>query len=136
MSGVNKALLVGRVGKQPEVRHLENGKSVASFSLATSETWKDQQGQKQESTEWHNVVFWGNVVKVIESYVNKGDLLYIEGKIKTKSYEKDGVTKYITEIVGDSLTMLGQNNSSQSPQSNQQSVPQVNTGGPTDDLPF
>lgn len=104
---VNKVTLVGNVGTEPEVKELTNG-SVATFSLATSERYKDKSGQKQEKTEWHNIVAYGNVVDVIKSYVNKGDKLYIEGSIHTRKWEdKDGNTRYSTEIKLRDLTMLG-----------------------------
>ena len=109
MSGVNKAILVGRLGNQPEVKETPKGK-VANFSIATSETWKDKDtGERKEQTEWHNIVLWRGLAEVAEKYLNKGDQVYIEGKLKTRSYEKDGVTRYTTEIVGDNLTMLGGN---------------------------
>lgn len=108
MSGVNKAIIVGRVGKQPEVRHMENGSSVANFPVATSEVFKDKTtGEKKEQTEWHNVVLWRGLADIAEKYLNKGDMVYIEGKLRTRSWEKDGVTRYTTEIVGDNMTMLG-----------------------------
>lgn len=108
MSGVNKVILVGRLGKDPEVRHLENGATVANFSMATSETYKDRTtGERREQTEWHNVVLWRGLAEVAEKYVKKGDMIYVEGKLKTRSWEKDGVTRYTTEVVGDNMTMLG-----------------------------
>lgn len=148
MSGVNKVILVGRLGKDPEVRHLENGATVANFSLATSETYKDRQtGERREQTEWHNVVLWRGLAEVVEKYVKKGDMIYIEGKLRTRSWEKDGVTRYTTEVVGDNMTMLGggSGNSSQSQagdyssqqQPSQESEPVQNTASDaTDDLPF
>lgn len=99
---INKAILVGRLGSDPEVRHLESGKTVANFSIATSEKFKGE-----EKTEWHNIVLWSGIAEVAEKYLKKGDLVYIEGKITSRSWEKDGVTKYTTEIIGDSLQMLG-----------------------------
>lgn len=107
MSGVNKAIILGRLGKDPEVRHLENGTTVANFSVATSETWKDKNGEKQENTEWHNCVAWKKTAEIIEKYIKKGDQIYIEGKLQTRSWEKDGDTRYITEIVINNLVMLG-----------------------------
>ncbi len=108
MSGVNKVILVGRLGKDPEVRHLENGMTVANFSMATSETYKDRvTGEKREQTEWHNVVFWRGLAEVAEKYLKKGDMIYTEGKLRTRSWEKDGVTRYTTDIVSDRMTMLG-----------------------------
>ncbi|MBC6401001.1 MAG: single-stranded DNA-binding protein [Ekhidna sp.] len=109
MSGVNKVILVGRLGRDPEVRHFESGAAVANFSMATSETYPDRQtGEKKEQTEWHNVAVWRKgLVEVVEKYVKKGDMIYVEGKLKTRSWEKDGITRYSTEVVVDNMTMLG-----------------------------
>lgn len=105
---INKVILVGRVGKDPEVRNLENGTAVANLSIATTESYKDKiSGEKKETTTWHNLVFWRNLAEIAQKYVKKGQLLYVEGKLQTRSWEKDGVTKYITEIVGNELKMLG-----------------------------
>ena len=144
MSGVNKVILVGRLGKDPEVRHLENGATVANFSIATSETYKDRQtGERREQTEWHNVVLWRGLAEVAEKYVKKGDMIYVEGKLRTRSWEKDGVTRYTTEVVGDNMTMLGGGNSgnsgaAQGSQMEQpsQSVENAPVDDATDDLPF
>lgn len=147
MSGVNKVILVGRLGKDPEVRHLENGATVANFSIATSETYKDRQtGEKREQTEWHNVVLWRGLADVAEKYVKKGDMIYVEGKLRTRSWEKDGVTRYTTEVVGDNMTMLGGGGGGNSGQSGgyassqpmqQESAPsQPAATDATDDLPF
>lgn len=104
---LNKVQLIGRLGKDPEVRHLESGSVVANFSLATSEKYKDKSsGETKENTEWHHIVTWNNTAKVAEKYLHKGDLVYVEGKIATRSWEKEGVTKYITEIIVFNLTML------------------------------
>jgi single-strand DNA-binding protein len=98
-SSVNKVILVGRLGKDPEVRFTSGGKAVANFSIATDESYKDAQGDKQKKTEWHNIVVWGNSVEAfIQKYLHKGDMVYIEGKLQTRSWEKDGVKKYTTEI--------------------------------------
>ena len=108
MSGVNKVILVGRLGKDPEVRNLDNGVAVANFTMATSETYKDRTtGEKKESTEWHNIVLWRGLAEISQKYLHKGDLVYIEGKLRTRSWEKEGVTRYTTEIVADNMTMLG-----------------------------
>ena len=138
---INKVILVGRLGKDPEVRNVNNT-SVASFSIATSESYKDKTtGEKKETTEWHNIVMWRGLAEVAQKYLHKGDLVYIEGKIKTRSWEKDGVTRYVTEILADNLTMLsnrGSNNSSNSSNSSQpaqQSKPQGNDSS-IDDMPF
>jgi single-strand DNA-binding protein len=108
MSGVNKVILVGRLGKDPEVRNLENGATVANFTIATSESYKDKTtGDKKEVTEWHNIVLWRGLAEISQKYLHKGDLVYIEGKLRTRSWEKEGVTRYTTEIVADNMTMLG-----------------------------
>lgn len=146
MSGVNKVILVGRLGKDPEVRHLENGATVANFSMATSETYKDRTtGERKETTEWHNVVLWRGLAEVAEKYVKKGDMIYVEGKLKTRSWEKDGVTRYTTEVVGDNMTMLGgggggaSSGGGQTQESSYQQ-PQASPSAPveeaSDDLPF
>lgn len=108
MSGVNKVILIGRVGKDPDVKSLQSGASVANFSIATSESYKDKTtGEKKETTEWHNIVLWRALADVAAKYVHKGDLIYIEGKITTRKWEKDGITRYTTEIIGSNMTMLG-----------------------------
>lgn len=107
MSGVNKVILVGRLGKDPEVRNLENGATVANFTMATSETYRDKTtGDKKEITEWHNIVLWRGLADIAAKYLHKGDMVYIEGKLRTRSWEKEGVTRYTTEVVGDNMTML------------------------------
>jgi single-strand DNA-binding protein len=107
MSGVNKVILVGRLGKDPELRNFENGGSLASFSMATSETYKDKiTGEKKEITEWHNIVLRKGLAEVAAKYLHKGDMVYIEGKLRTRSWEKEGITRYTTEIIGDNMTML------------------------------
>src|SRR5437868_6601932 len=108
MSGVNRVILVGNVGKDPEVRYLDNNVAVAKFSLATSESYKGKDGQKVEQTEWHNIVLWRGLAEVAEKYVRKGSKLYLEGKIKSRNWEdKDGKKHYATDIVCDNMTMLG-----------------------------
>lgn len=107
MSGVNKVILVGRLGKDPEVRSLDSGVSVANFTMATSESYKDRTtGEKKEITEWHNIVLWRGLAEVAQKYLHKGDMVYVEGKLRTRSWEKDGVTRYTTEVVADNMTML------------------------------
>tara|TARA_R110000868_G_scaffold174782_3_gene411664 strand:- start:1852 stop:2298 length:447 start_codon:yes stop_codon:yes gene_type:complete len=108
MAGVNKVILVGHLSKDPEVRHLESGAAVANFSMATTESYKDKNGNRQDQTEWHNIVLWRGLAEVAEKYLKKGNLVYIEGKLKTRSWQdKEGATRYTTEIVGDNMTMLG-----------------------------
>jgi single-strand DNA-binding protein len=108
MSGVNRVILVGNVGKDPEVRHLETGVKVAKFSLATSESYKKPDGTKVETTEWHNIVLWRGLADVAERFVRKGGSVYIEGKIRSRTWDdKDGNKRYAIDIVGDSMTLLG-----------------------------
>jgi len=115
MAGINKVILVGNLGKDPEVRAVGTDRKVASFSLATTESYKNKSGERVDQTEWHNIVFWGPIADVIERYLRKGSQIYVEGKIRTRSYDdKDGVKKYITEIIGDTMTMLGTKGSSDS----------------------
>lgn len=111
MASVNKVILIGNLGKDPEVRHLEGGIAVARFPIATSETFKDKSGQKQERTEWHNIVVWRGLAEVAEKYLRKGNSVYIEGKLRTNNYQdKEGIQRYSTEIVADNMTMLGGRN--------------------------
>ena len=146
MSGVNKVILVGRLGKEPEVRNLENGASVANFSIATSEVYKDKTtGERKESTEWHNIVLWRGLAEIAQKYLHKGDMIYIEGKLRTRSWEKDGVTRYTTEVIGDNMTMLSGKSGGGSSTSEYSSAEKSSGGNSsagasadnsTDDLPF
>lgn len=106
---LNKVMLIGNVGKEPEVRHLESGVVKSSFTLATTERYRDRtSGEWREQTEWHNIICWRGIAEVVEKYVKKGTQVYVEGKITTRSYaDKEGITRYTTEIVADSLQMLG-----------------------------
>lgn len=105
--GVNKVILVGNVGKDPETRQMPGGGSVVNLTLATSESWKDKNtGQQQEKTEWHRVVFFNRLAEIVDQYVRKGSKLYIEGSLRTRSWEQDGVTRYATEIVANEMQML------------------------------
>ncbi len=105
---VNKVILVGNLGKDPELRYTPSGAAVATFSLATSERFKDRSGELQERTEWHNIVTWRNLAEICGKYLHKGKQVYIEGRIQTRSYDdRDGNKKYITEIVADQMQMLG-----------------------------
>ncbi len=105
--GVNKVILVGNVGNDPEVRYMPNGNAVANVSIATSDTWKDKStGDQQEKTEWHRVVFFNRLAEIVEQYVKKGSKLYLEGRLQTRSWEQDGVKKYTTEIVANEMQML------------------------------
>ena len=108
MAGVNKVILVGNLGADPEIRHLQNGASVANFRIATSETYKDKTtGERREQTEWHSLVAWRGLAEITEKYLRKGSKVYVEGKLRTRQWQdKDGNTKYTTEIHVDELTML------------------------------
>jgi len=108
MAGVNKVILVGNLGKDPEVRHLEGGVSVAHFTLATNDYYKDKQGTRVERTEWHNISAWRGLADMADKYLKKGQQVYIEGKLRTRQYQdKDQQTRYITEIIADEISMLG-----------------------------
>lgn len=115
MAGVNKVILIGNLGKDPEIRAMESGSKVANFSVATTESYKNKNGEKVDQTEWHNVVFWGPVADVIERYLKKGSKVYIEGKLRTRSYEQEGVKKYTTEVWGQNMTMLDSANRTSEP---------------------
>ena len=147
MAGVNKVILIGNLGKDPEVRHLENGTAVANFSMATSESYKDRSsGERKTITEWHNIVLWRGLAEIAEKYLKKGDQVYIEGKLKTRSWEdKDGNTRYTTEVVGDNMTMLGIRGSSTEKDSEVAKAAEatsvaneeaISSDEETDDLPF
>jgi single-strand DNA-binding protein len=120
MAGVNKVILVGNLGKDPEVRHLESGAVVANFPLATSDSYKDRKtGERITQTEWHNIVIWRGLAEVAEKYLNKGSSVYVEGKLRTRSWDdKEGNKRYTTEIVADNMTMLGGKNDGGAPQNN------------------
>ena len=132
MAGINKVILVGNLGKDPEVRHLDNGVAVANFSLATTENYKNKEGERVSQTEWHNIVLWRGLAEVAEKYLKKGANIYIEGKIRTRKWEdKDGITRYSTEILGDNMTMLGGKSSLEN------KIEQTSESeDPQDDLPF
>lgn len=154
--GINKVILIGTCGQDPEVRYTGNGGAVANVSLATTEQWKDSSGAKQEKTEWHKVVFFGKIADIVGEYVRKGSLIYIEGKLQTREWEKDGVKRYTTEVVVDQRGILqllgggkgeqGSSRQSQTPRSsnNQNSRPaqpsqpsdSQNYDSFDDDIPF
>lgn len=151
MSGVNKVILIGNVGKDPEIRHMENGTIKATFPLATTETYRDRDGQRIEQTEWHNVVLWRGLAELAEKYIRKGKQLFIEGKLRTRSWEdRDGNKRYTTEVVADNITLLGGLQRREGEQGNQgggevnnnytnpttANEPATPIEGPSDDLPF
>jgi single-strand DNA-binding protein len=127
---VNKVILIGNTGRDPELRYLENGVPVATVTLATSESYVDKKtGEKRELTDWHNVVFWRGLAEVVNTYVKKGMKIYVEGRLRTRSYtDKDNVVRYITEIVADEMQML-------SPRSNDVSEPTKPNYPPTVEEP-
>ena len=109
MAGVNKVILVGNLGKDPEVRHLESGVMVANFPLATTESYRDRNtGERRQVTEWHNIVLWRGLAEISEKFLKKGNQIYVEGKLRTRSWQdQEGNTRYTTEVVADNMTMLG-----------------------------
>jgi single-strand DNA-binding protein len=107
MASVNKVILVGNLGKDPEVRYMPNGEAVCNFSIATTDSWKDKAGEKQERTEWHNIVMYRKLAEIAGEYLKKGRPVYIEGRLQTRKWEKDGVDRYTTEIIVDQMQMLG-----------------------------
>jgi single-strand DNA-binding protein len=115
MSDLNKVMLIGRLGKDPDMKYTTSGSAVANISLATSEKWKDKEtGQGKEKTEWHRVVFFKRLAEVVGEYTKKGDLIFVEGKLQTRKWQdKDGQDRYSTEIVGDKMQMLGSKSSGQ-----------------------
>ncbi len=138
MAGVNKVILIGNLGKDPEVRYLDSGVVVANFSLATTENYKNKEGERVSQTEWHNIVLWRGLAEVAEKWLKKGSSVYIEGKIRNRKWEdKEGNTRYTTEILGDNMTMLGKKEDSSAEKTEttpeQECIPQEEKG---DDLPF
>lgn len=130
----NLQILIGRVGKDPETK-MVNDVKMAKVSLATNESYKNKNGEKVESTEWHNLVFWRGIADVVERYVRKGDLIYVEGKTTHRKYEKDGQVKYFTEVVVDNLTMLGKTDNRTQESDNPTPYGKSNVK-PESDLPF
>jgi len=107
MASVNKVILVGRLGKDPEVRYMPNGEAVANATLATSETWKDKNGEKQEKTEWHRVTFYRKLAEIVGEYLKKGSMVYVEGRLETRKWtDKEGKERYTTEIIANEMQML------------------------------
>jgi single-strand DNA-binding protein len=108
MAGVNKAILVGNLGRDPELRHTQNGQAVVNFTLATSETWTDKSGERVERTEWHRIVVWGKTGEMCAQYLSKGRTVYVEGRIQTREWEdKDGNKRYTTEINAQTVNFIG-----------------------------
>jgi len=140
-NGVNKVILIGNLGKDPEITRLESGVKKAVFSLATTEVYRNKEGEKVPHTEWHNIILWRGLAEVAENYLKKGNTVFVEGRIRKREYEdKDGVKRYITDILGDNMTMLS---SGPRPPTDTEGpgTAKVENGngvvsGPEDDLPF
>lgn len=131
---LNRVTLIGRVGKDPETRKINEKTSVSSISLATTETYKDDKGERKEITEWHKVIFWEGLSNIVEKWVKKGMLLYIEGKLVTRSWEKDGTKHYSTEVVARDMKFLESKKEESKPA--EIPTPEFNTTPQPDDLPF
>ncbi len=128
MSGVNRVIILGRLGRNPEMKYLGNGTALCTFSVATSEEWKDKtSGEKKEKIQWHNIVCWGKLGEICGQYLAKGRQAYIEGQIEYEQVEKDGITKYYTKIKASKVEFIGSKNDSQP--SGKPQVPQGNQGG-------
>lgn len=144
MAGINKVIIVGNLGKDPEVRHTPSGQAVANFSIATSESWNDKDGQKQERTEWHRIVVWGKLAELCGKYLSKGRQCYLEGKLQTRAWDdKDGNKRYTTEVVANTVQFLGGSTGASAGRDNMQDEdpfgppPSFDQGpGASDDIPF
>ncbi|MCX6269040.1 MAG: single-stranded DNA-binding protein [Bacteroidetes bacterium] len=141
-TGVNKAILIGNLGRDPEVQNFENGVKKATFTLATTEAYKGKDGEKTTHTEWHNIVMWRGLADVAERFLKKGSTIYVEGRIRKREYEdKEGQKKFIYEILGDSMQMLGGGPRKEDSNGSLQTNEMTKVDGPTestpeDDLPF
>jgi single-strand DNA-binding protein len=141
MASVNKVILIGNLGADPELRYTPSGAAVANFNMATTEKWKDKEGQLQEKTEWHRIILWARQAEIAKEYLRKGSSVYIEGRLQNRNYEdKDGIKRYVTEIIGQRMQLLGGRGGG---------APSESSGGPSepppppgnlenedDDLPF
>ena len=139
MSSLNKAIVIGNLGKDPELKYMPNGKAVASFSVATSQKWKDNDGNQQEKTEWHNITAFEKLAEVIGEYLKKGSKVYVEGRLQTDKWEKDGVTHYSTKIIAKDLVMLGgktDGEQKQKPTELSETAQDFNDSQKDEDLPF
>ena len=134
---LNKVMLIGNVGKDPEIRHLENGVAVVTLPIATSERFKDRNGDVKEQTEWHNVVFWRNLAEIVEKHVRKGSQVFIEGRLRTRNWEdQSGQKRYATEIVADTMRLLGRRPEGQDNKPVSPVSPEIDSSEGEDDLPF
>ena len=134
-SGLNKVILIGNLGADPETRHSAGGSQVTNIRVATSESWKDKAGEKQEKTEWHRITFFGRLAEIASEYLRKGSMVYVEGRIETSTYEKDGEKRYSTSIVAKEMQMLG-GKSSSAPERSQAGHEASPPESLDDDIPF
>lgn len=136
MASVNKAIIVGNLGQEPTVKYLPNGDAVCNFSVATTDTWKDKSGAKQERTEWHNIVMYRKLAEIAGKYLKKGSPVYLEGKLQTRKWQtKEGQDRYSTEIIADVMQMLG-GRDGESVSQQRQDPPANNNDDFEDDIPF
>lgn len=134
---LNKVILIGRLGKDPEVRYMPNGEAVCNFSVATSESWKDSNGQKQERTEWHNITMYRRIAEISGQYLKKGSQVYLEGKIQSRKYQgKDGIERRAYEIIANEMKMLGGNSQATQEQLKREQATAAPVEDITDDVPF
>jgi len=133
---INKVILIGNLGANPEIRVLESGQKVAQISLATNRTYKNRDGQKVDETEWHRVEYWGRLAETCEKYLQKGSTIYVEGRIRTRKWtDQNGNDRYTTEIVGENMTMLGSRSDRQGQASSQQNTPLQSTPPTSNEAP-
>ena len=134
---LNKVFLIGRLGRDPEVRYMPNGEAVCNFSVATSKSWKDQSGQRQEKTEWHNITMYRKLAEIAGQYLTKGSQVYLEGKIQSRKYQgKDGIERTSYEIIANEMKMLDGNSQATQEQPKRQQAPATPVEDVTDDVPF
>lgn len=142
MASLNKVMLIGNLGRDPEVRYTASGQAVASFNLATSEKFKNKSGEWEDRTEWHRITLWARLAEIAGEYLSKGKTVYIEGRLQTREYEKDGIKRYTTEIVGEKMQMLSPKGERRSGGDSYSGAPTGNSGGfepppfQDDDIPF
>lgn len=134
---LNKVILIGRLGREPELRYMANGEAVCNFSVATSESWKDKNGQRQEATEWHNVTMYRKLAEIAGQYLTKGSQVYLEGKIQSRKYQgKDGIERTAYEIIVNEMKMLGGNSQATQEQPKRQQATAAPADDISDDVPF
>ena len=149
MASVNKVILIGNLGKDPDIRYMPNGEAVANITLATSETWKDKTGAKQEKTEWHRITFYRKLAEIVGEYLKKGSSVYVEGRLETRKWtDKSGTDRYTTEVIANEMRMLGSKSGGSSfegesknikaspPKDSTASTPNSGFGDMDDDIPF